>query len=213
VNNAYAGINALLSNIANGKQFWELDPLIWDEINDVGLRNHYICSVYAARLMVPRKKGLIVIVSSHGGMQYMFNSAYGIGKAACDRMASDIGHELRKHNITAVSLWPGPVKTESVVSNGGFKELLEEAESPEFAGRAVVHLAADKNRLQKTGKIVITGDLSDEYGFTDIDGLRPPSLRSAYFLLKSLGWTKTARFVPSWIKVPGWALSAWNSSL
>ena len=37
---------------------------------------------------------------------------YGIGKAACDRMAGDCAHELKRHNVAMVSLWPGPVKTE-----------------------------------------------------------------------------------------------------
>lgn len=44
--------------------------------------NHYYCTVYAARLMVPRKQGLIVVVSSGGGLRYLFNVAYGVGKAA-----------------------------------------------------------------------------------------------------------------------------------
>ena len=37
---------------------------------------------------------------------------YGIGKAACDRMATDCAHELKANNVAMVSLWPGPVKTE-----------------------------------------------------------------------------------------------------
>jgi dehydrogenase/reductase SDR family protein 1 len=44
--------------------------------------NHYYCSVYAARLMVPRKQGLIVVISSAGGLRYLFNVPYGIGKSA-----------------------------------------------------------------------------------------------------------------------------------
>lgn len=32
--------------------------------------------------MVPRKQGLIVVISSAGGLRYLFNVAYGIGKAA-----------------------------------------------------------------------------------------------------------------------------------
>ena len=32
----------------------------------------------------------------------------------CDRMAADCGHELRRHNVTFVSLWPGAVMTEAV---------------------------------------------------------------------------------------------------
>jgi NAD(P)-dependent dehydrogenase (short-subunit alcohol dehydrogenase family) len=33
-------------------------------------------------MMVPRKQGLIVIISSPGGLRYLFNTAYGVGKSA-----------------------------------------------------------------------------------------------------------------------------------
>jgi dehydrogenase/reductase SDR family protein 1 len=36
--------------------------------------------------MVPNKRGLIVNISSGGGLRYLFNVPYGVGKAACDRM-------------------------------------------------------------------------------------------------------------------------------
>ncbi len=65
--------------------------------------------------MVPRRSGLIVNVSSIGGLLHLFNVAYGAGKAACDKMASDCAQELKRHNVTFVSLWPGPVKTETIV--------------------------------------------------------------------------------------------------
>ena len=69
-----------------GKKFWETEPAeTWDTINGVGLRNHYICTVLASRIMVENRKGLIVNVSSGGGLRYLFNVAYGVGKAACDR--------------------------------------------------------------------------------------------------------------------------------
>lgn len=45
-------------------------------------RGHYLCSVYGARLMVPAGRGLIVVISSIGGLQYFFNVPYGVGKAA-----------------------------------------------------------------------------------------------------------------------------------
>ncbi len=32
--------------------------------------------------MTPRKQGLIVFISSAGGLRYLFNVAYGVGKAA-----------------------------------------------------------------------------------------------------------------------------------
>ena len=48
---------------------------------------------------------------------FQFNVAYGVGKAANDRMAADCAEELRKHNVAMISLWPGPVKTEYVEKN------------------------------------------------------------------------------------------------
>ena len=66
--------------------------------------------------MAPRKQGLIVNISSWGGARYVFNVAYGIGKAGVDRMAQDCGTELRSHNIAMISLYPGAVKTELVNS-------------------------------------------------------------------------------------------------
>jgi dehydrogenase/reductase SDR family protein 1 len=62
--------------------------------------------------MVPRKQGLIVNISSFGGQTYLFNVAYGIGKAAVDRMAVDCGIELKKHNVSCLSLMLGAVRTE-----------------------------------------------------------------------------------------------------
>jgi len=217
VNNAYSAVNKIEENM--GKPFWESEPAsMWDEVNNVGLRNHYICSVYAARLMVPRKKGLMIMVSSPGGLKYTFNVAYGIGKSACDRMAADTAVELRKHNVTSISLWPGAVRTEAVeeaIKKGSFdlnlKKLFENGETTEFAGKAVAHLAADENKLQKTGKVLIAADLAQEYGFNDIDGRDPPSLRSVKQLLQVGRWERTAQWIPSWIKVPGWFLAGATS--
>ena len=48
VNNAYAAVGTIFENI--GKSFWTLDPVQqWDTVNGVGLRNHYLCTVYASR--------------------------------------------------------------------------------------------------------------------------------------------------------------------
>jgi len=116
VNNAFAGVHAISSN--QGRPFFTLDPSDqWDSINGVGLRGHYICTVLGSRLMVENKSGLIVNVSSPGGLRYLFNVAYGVGKSGVDRMAADCAVELRRHNVAMVSLWPGPVKTEYVETN------------------------------------------------------------------------------------------------
>merc|ERR1712002_982044 len=153
VNNAYAGVSMIQQN--SGKKFYLADPAEqWDAINGVGLRNHFLCTVFASRMMVERKNGLIINVSSSGGIRYLFNVAYGVGKAACDRMAADCAIELKKSNVTMVSLWPGPVKTEYVqdkminIDSSVSSEKKATAnmfdklgETIEFAGMAVSKLA------------------------------------------------------------------------
>ena len=48
VNNAYAAVNHIMTTM--GKPFWEAEPAYsWDIVNNVGLRNHFICTSYAAR--------------------------------------------------------------------------------------------------------------------------------------------------------------------
>ena len=42
---------------------------------------------------------LIGIISSFGGKSYTFNVAYGVGKAAADRLASDMSVQLSKYNV------------------------------------------------------------------------------------------------------------------
>jgi len=189
VNNAYSAV-ATVSR-STGVKFFDLDPTIWDQVNNVGLRNHYICSVYAAKLMVPRKSGLIVTVSSSGGLRFLFNTAYGVGKAACDRLAADMAHELQPYGITSIALWPGPVKTEiiqktilakgdGIKDRGGqfsaaeTKALFENAETVEMSGKCIVALAGDQKRLAKTGRILTTMELAKEYGIYEDDGKTQP---------------------------------------
>jgi dehydrogenase/reductase SDR family protein 1 len=49
-------------------------------------------------------------------------------------------------------------------------------ESPRFTGRGVAALAADENRIEKTGRVIPVIDLASEYGFTDVDGRQPGNI-------------------------------------
>jgi dehydrogenase/reductase SDR family protein 1 len=153
-----------------GGGFWDHPVSVWDDMVGIGLRAHYVASVHGAPLMVAQGSGLIANISSPGGGQYMFSTAYGVGKAGVDRLAADMAHELRPHGVAAVSLWPGMVRTEFIEAtakqSGGAMDL-SGAESPVFTGRAVVALATDPNLLDKSGKVLIVADLAKEYGFPD----------------------------------------------
>jgi len=99
VNNAFSAASFLPK--VSGKPFWEKGIEAWDQVNGVGLRSHYVASLYAAQHMSKAKRGLIVNVGSFGGMNYVFDVSYGIGKAAMDRMANDMAIEL----ATEMSPW------------------------------------------------------------------------------------------------------------
>ncbi|MBD0337491.1 MAG: SDR family NAD(P)-dependent oxidoreductase [Cyanobacteria bacterium Co-bin13] len=193
VNNAYAGVSALKA--AYGKPFWESEPSFWDASNNVGLRSHYVASVYAARLMVPRQQGLICTLSSWGGLSYIFGVPYGAGKAACDRMAADMAVELKQHGVASLSLWPGIVGTELMTQFAAEMDAVAgdpqaasiqagyNWETPLLTGRVIAALANDSNLLRRTGQVQIVAELAREFGIVDENGNRPASLRSLRFVL------------------------------
>ncbi len=51
------------------------------------------------------------------------------------------------------------------------RRMFENGESTEFSGMCVRALAADPQRLTKTGRVLMTGDLGYEYGLQDVDGV------------------------------------------
>jgi dehydrogenase/reductase SDR family member 1 len=170
VNNAFATPDGdMPTNIA----FWELPIAFWDRLHEVGVRSHYVAAWHAARQMAEQGRGLIVNVSSGGAARYVFGVAYGAGKAAVDKMAKDMAHELRPFGVAAVSLWPGPVKTEKTLTHperlppAVAERILKFGESPIFSGRAVAALAGDPDVMEKSGQVLVVADLSKEYGFTD----------------------------------------------
>ncbi|KAI6236179.1 Dehydrogenase/reductase SDR family member 1 [Aphelenchoides besseyi] len=175
--NAFSAVTTMLTKMHS--KFFDLPENIYDVCNETGLRGQYLTARQAALLMVPRRKGLIVTISSPGGINYVFNVAYGINKAGCDRMAADMGIELREFNVTSICLYPGPVRTELFTDDVGLlsKEAVAKtyanAESIEFAGKCIVAMANDPKVHEKTGHILLTMLLAKEYDLYDEDGRQP----------------------------------------
>ncbi len=217
VNNVFSGVRAIRD--AYGKPFWQSEPTLWDEINNVGLRSHYITSVFAARMMSDRQQGMICTISSWGGMSYIFGAAYGAGKAACDRLAADMASELKPDNIASISIWPGIVGTEHITN---FANQMDESdaqttfgdgynwETPLLTGRVIAALASDPNIMKYTGKVQIVAELAEKYNLVDQNCDRPVSLRSLRFLIPFTfpELRKYVWLIPN-IKVP-WFLLLWG---
>lgn len=159
-----------------GTPFWEQPIAYWDTMHQVGLRSHYTASVCAAPLLLASSRGLVANISSFGGAGYQVNVAYGVGKAGVDRLSADMAVDLRPHGVAVVSLYPGVVRTERVLS-GELPYSLKHSESAELTGRAVAALSLDAGRMRHSGKVCVVAELAREYGFTDVDGTQPRSLR------------------------------------
>lgn len=174
VNNVWGGYE----HFNNGTEFWKEQefwtvPISrWDSMFDAGVRAHYVASSFAAPMMIKQNESLIVNISYWAAQRNDRGVAYVTAKAATDKLTTTMAYEFEKYNVSVVSLYPGLVRTESVLVAEEYFDLTN-SESPEFTGRAIVALASDINVIARTGKIYVAAQLATEYGFTDIDGKRP----------------------------------------
>jgi dehydrogenase/reductase SDR family member 1 len=179
VNSSWGGYEQMVENGAFtwGLPFWEQPTHRWTSMIDTGVRAAWVCSAHAARLMVPRSRGLIVNISFWPAQKYIGNTIYGVAKAATDKLTADTAHELRQHQVAVVSLYPGLVRTESVLEAAAQGWLnLSNSESPEFIGRVVAGLAADPDMMQLSGQVVVAAAYALQHAIVDVDGRQPEPL-------------------------------------
>ena len=161
------------------KPFWEQPLWRWDAMFSAGVRAHYHASQLAAPSMIARRRGLIVNISLWAAQKHIGNVAYGVSKAATDKMTADMAVELKPHGVAVVSLYPGLVRTEKVMEAGAVARL-EQFRVPRVhragrrgAGRPIPMCCAIPERCWWPPA------LAKEYGFTDIDGKTPRPLTLA----------------------------------
>jgi NAD(P)-dependent dehydrogenase (short-subunit alcohol dehydrogenase family) len=164
--------------------FWEKPINIIDTL-DVGLRSAYVATVYAAPLMLPRRRGLVVFTSAPGAAHYVFGPAYGVHKAGVDKMAHDMAVDFADFGIAALSIWMGVLLTERfkkmvAVAPEKFADLLQNSETPELTGHLIWALYNDPDVMTKSGQTWIGADLALEYGIKDDGDRQPPSYRDLH---------------------------------
>ena len=189
----------VLVNDIFGATTMEWEATVWESNLDVGLRllhlavdTHAITSHFALPLLLETPGGLVVEVNDgtdeYNATNYRVSFFYDLTKAAVGRMAWALAHELEDRDATALSLSPGWLRSEVMLDA---YEVTEEtwrdatkvsphfaiSESPRYVGRAVAALAADPDLRRWNGTSLSSGQLAQEYGFTDLDGSRPDAWR------------------------------------
>ncbi|HSB07887.1 MAG TPA: SDR family NAD(P)-dependent oxidoreductase [Blastocatellia bacterium] len=85
----------------------------WDETIDINLKSIYACSHAAARVMIPERRGTIVLVSSTAGQRgEPFHSHYAATKGAIISMTKSLAAELGPRGISVNCVAPGWVATD-----------------------------------------------------------------------------------------------------
>jgi NAD(P)-dependent dehydrogenase (short-subunit alcohol dehydrogenase family) len=173
VNNVWGGYEYFTDGTEfwNEKEFWTQPNSRWDSMFQAGIRAHFVASRLAAPVLI-ENQGIIINLSFFAAQRNDKGVAYGAAKAATDHMVACMAEELKKYKVTAISLYPGLVRTEAVLKAAEHLDL-SNSESPQFIGRAVAALATDKYVMKKTGKRLIAAELGIEYKFRDIDGRQP----------------------------------------
>jgi NAD(P)-dependent dehydrogenase (short-subunit alcohol dehydrogenase family) len=189
----------ILVNDIFGATTMEWDTPVWECDLDNGLHllrlsldTHAITSHFAIPLLLRNPGGLVVEVTDgtdeYNAANYRVSFFYDLAKAAVNRMAFALAHELEPHGATAVSLTPGWLRSEAMLEAYGVSESnwrdatkvqphFAISETPAFVGRAVAALAADPERSRWNGKSLSSGELAQVYGFTDLDGSQPDAWR------------------------------------
>ncbi len=167
-----------------GTPFWRLSIARGKEMLERAVHTHVITSRHGAPLMVERNAGLIVEVTDGDTFGYRGNLFYDLAKNAVARLAYAMAADLHAHNVTALAVTPGFLRSEAVldhfaVTEASWREAIEkdeyfaESETPCFVGRAIAALAADPDVAGKSGGLFSSWELAREYGFNDVDGRRP----------------------------------------
>jgi NAD(P)-dependent dehydrogenase (short-subunit alcohol dehydrogenase family) len=150
---------------------------------------HVATCWHAAPLMVKRQSGLMVEIIEQDGIGYHGQFFFDLMEISLKRLSYGMAHELAAKGVTALAIAPGFMRTEAILHGFGateasWREAAEHhpeakqwgfisSETPCFVGRAVAALAADPQVRRKSGGIYDSWSLSEEYGFTDLDGTRP----------------------------------------
>jgi NAD(P)-dependent dehydrogenase (short-subunit alcohol dehydrogenase family) len=209
----HGALHVLVNDIWGATRM-EWNKTVWDSSLDYGLRQlrlaidthaitshyalaadprtHAITSHYALPLLIRKPGGLVVEMTDgtdeYNARNYRVSFFYDLAKAAVNRIAFALGHELKPHGGTAVALTPGWLRSEAMleayrVTEANWREATKVqphfaiSESPAYVGRAVAALASDPEAARWSGQTLSSGQLARVYGFTDIDGSRPDAWR------------------------------------
>jgi len=159
----YGTVDILVNNagVLNGATFLETEMSDFLNIWQVNLMGPFLCTKTVLSIMMPRKSGSIVNISSGlAGSTHPRNNAYSANKAALNRMMIKLAGEVAEHNIAINLLNPGMIRSEGQIARK-LGAILDTLPPPSVVGPPAVWLAAQDASF--TGRIVDARTFGSEW--------------------------------------------------
>jgi NAD(P)-dependent dehydrogenase (short-subunit alcohol dehydrogenase family) len=162
----FGRIDVLVNNAA---ALWQFDPLKitageWDRLMTTNVRGPYVAIRQAAPHMMRQRSGSIINITAGVGnltpkSNYSGGLAYGVSKAALNRLSHFMAAELKPYGIAVNCLSPGVVLSESALAARpeAAKAGTHKPCTPELLGPALLYLA-QQTAETLTGQILHTDE-------------------------------------------------------
>ncbi len=185
----FGTLDVLVNDVWGGDELAQWDsPLSELDIDkgklmfERGLFSH-VRTVRALLPALERGSGLLVEMTDGDSYAYRGSLFYDLVKMSVIRLAFDVSEACRGR-ICSVVVTPGFLRSEAMlehfgVSEGNWRDGVEQdphfafSESPLYVGRGIAALAADTDRMKKSGRVLSSWSLAADYGVRDADGTQP----------------------------------------
>jgi 3-oxoacyl-[acyl-carrier protein] reductase len=121
----FGRLEILVNNVGGGRpgRIWELPEETWDGVLTLNLRAMFLCTRAASPVMMRRRYGKIVSISSGAregtpwSAYYEGAAPYSTAKAGVHGFTRDVALELAEYGVNVNAVAPGPVETERIGPN------------------------------------------------------------------------------------------------
>jgi NAD(P)-dependent dehydrogenase (short-subunit alcohol dehydrogenase family) len=111
----YGAVDILVNNVGGGSGIALMAKSLiedWDQTIEINLKSAYLCCRAAAKVMIPRKQGRMINMSSVSGRQgEKLLGAYCAAKFGVIGLTQTLAKELARYDITVNAVCPGYVYT------------------------------------------------------------------------------------------------------
>lgn len=145
----------------------ELSEEDWDMVMDIGVKGYFLCAQAAGKVMLEKRKGSIVFVSSIGGVQaYNGAGAYSISKAGAIMLGNLVGVEWGDRGVRGNTVSPGQIPTPMTKAMFDDPEIaagraavvpMKRVGTPEEIAEACVFLLSDRSSYVNATNIKVDG--------------------------------------------------------